>query len=219
MSDSENLPARATRRARLLLSAACIAVLASCTPYQLRSILDGPKGMALLIDPASTVVPAAGTVDFAADGGVPPYTFSIVPPIGGTLDTDTGVYTAPVTAGSVVIRVTDAAGRSADAKVTVQTFATGLTLVPLSPIAVGIGSNVTFTAIGGTPPYSWSFSAQGSGSPALTGVVDPDSRLYTTGCICRAGQGHGDRQRRQSGRRSPTSPSACSPRQSTTPSR
>ena len=91
------------------------------------------------------------------------------------------MYTAPVTAGSVVIRVTDSAGRSADATVTVQTFATGLTLVPLSPIAVGIGSNVTFTAIGGTPPYSWSFSAQGSGSPALTGVVDPNSRLYTTG--------------------------------------
>lgn len=163
--------------------AALLALLASCTPYELRSILDGPRGMALRIEPASTVVPATGRVDFSADGGVPPYTFSIVPPGGGTLDADTGLYTAPITAGSSIIRVTDAAGRSSDATVTVQAFASGLALTPIT-ISLAIGSNVTFTAIGGTPPYSFTFDgAPGSGTPVLTPDPDPYSGLclYETG--------------------------------------
>ena len=43
---------------------------------------------------------------FTATGGVPPYKYSIVQG-GGTIDADSGVYTAPNTVGAVVVRAID----------------------------------------------------------------------------------------------------------------
>ena len=47
---------------------------------------------------------------FSATGGVPPYSFSVRTAGGGTIVSGTGVYTAPLTVGAYVIRVTDNLG-------------------------------------------------------------------------------------------------------------
>ncbi len=166
----------AGRRIRLLATAAVLlAGLASCAPFELRQILDGPKGKALTINPTSTVVLANGTVDFSADGGVPPYVFSLISG-GGTLDSSTGLYTAPLTVGTATIRVTDKTGKGADATVAIQAFASSLTISPAA-LSLAVGSNVTFSAIGGTPPYTFAIQTAGSGSP----TVNATSGLYVAG--------------------------------------
>ncbi|QQS40629.1 MAG: carboxypeptidase regulatory-like domain-containing protein [Acidobacteriota bacterium] len=82
---------------------------------------DGGCPAQLGISPQSANLPSAGTQTFSATGGQPPYTFSLaVNNSGGSLISDTGVYTAGSTAGVTdTIRVTDAFGATADATVNV----------------------------------------------------------------------------------------------------
>ena len=157
---------RGTRRAGLfLLAAAAAAVLASCAPSDLLGILNGPKGAALSISPSTMSAPPLGTVTFSADGGVPPYTFSMVSGV-GAFNTDTATYTAPYAVGTAVIRVTDRAGVTRDATVTVQPFA-ALSISP-SNVTVSTQGTVTFSPVGGAPPYTFSIQTAGS-----AGVVTP----------------------------------------------
>ena len=165
---------RVTRLAAAALIAA--AALTACVPFELKQILDGPKGKAITISPTSTVVPGSGSVTFAGDGGVPPYVYSIVSG-GGTLDPVTGAYTAPAVTGTAVVRVTDKTGKGADATVAIQVLGgVPLTISP-GALSLAVGSNVTFSAIGGTPPYTWILLTNNSGSPSVG--ASGNSWLYT----------------------------------------
>jgi hypothetical protein len=134
-----------------------------CMPYQLKAILDGPQGKGLSISPSVTVLGTSSTFAFTASGGVGPYAYALVSG-GGSVDLVTGVYTAPVTAGSAVIQVTDKTGRSVEAAVTILTAI--LAITP-SAAAVSVNGSLTFVATGGTPPYAFSITTNNSGSPGI----------------------------------------------------
>ncbi len=78
---------------------------------------DGGCPAQLGISPQSANLPSAGTQTFSASGGQPPYTFSLtVNNSGGSVVSNTGVYTAGSTTGVTdTIRVTDAFGVTAEA--------------------------------------------------------------------------------------------------------
>ena len=163
---------------RFLAAAAVLAAaLTGCVPYELKQVLDGPEGKPLAISPARTVVPVNGTVNFAAEGGLPPYVFSIASG-GGLLDSATGAYTSS-SIGTATIRVTDKTGKGADATVAVQAFAGSLTISPAA-LTLAVGSNVTFSASGGTPPYTFAIQTNNSGSLSA-GASGVTSWLYAPG--------------------------------------
>ncbi len=157
--------------------AAALAMLAAgCDKFSLTSVLNGELGRPLSIEPSSLVLPAAEQVTFKADGGVPPYRFSLHSG-GGSVDEASGLYTAPLTAGTAVVRVIDSAGAAKDATLTISDFQGPLTIGP-SAISVSVGETVEFVAVGGTSPYTFSISLPpGSGSPS----IDPATGVYTAG--------------------------------------
>ena len=73
---------------------------------------------ALQLAPASASVEPGGTKVFSASGGVPGYTYSVVTAGGGSFSGAT--YTAPASAQTVTVRVTDSYGNTANATVTVE---------------------------------------------------------------------------------------------------
>jgi len=96
--------------------------LGGCSDFVFWDVLaeddDGPTGAELVIAPIRATVSAGATVQFRASGGTRPYTFAVVSGI-GVIDADSGLYTAPNTDASEVVRVVDGAGANSDAQVTV----------------------------------------------------------------------------------------------------
>jgi hypothetical protein len=176
-SESSRHRGRGRLRRRPALLAVAVAVLFfGCRPFELREILDGPQGKALSISPSAAAVGASNTATFSATGGVGPYVFSLASG-GGSINASTGLYTAPVAAGSAVVRVTDKTGKIADAAVTIQAFSSPLTISPAAT-SVSIAGSMTFVALGGTSPYTFSMQTSGSGSPAVN-----NSGQYVAGLV------------------------------------
>lgn len=120
-----------------------------------------------------TIAPAQVSLDpgmaktFSGAGGSKPYSYSIASG-GGSIDATSGAYTAPASAGSAVIRVTDASAQHADASVTINP---PLTLVAPATMVDG-NTSQTLIAGGGQAPYSFSIASG-------TGKVDASSGAYT----------------------------------------
>ncbi len=72
----------------------------------------------LTIIPASVTVEQDDNFTFAASGGTPLYTYSVIAG-SGFINSSTGDYTAPTALGTETVRVTDAALNTADATVEV----------------------------------------------------------------------------------------------------
>ena len=138
-----------------------------------------------------------------ATGGVPPYKWAISGnlPAGITLDPNAGTLSGtPQTAGSFpfTAQATDSVGGTAsrDLSLTVSTpKVTIITGSPLPSATVGTAYSQTLTAIGGTPPYTWSLSAGSvpgldlSAGGVLSGTpTDSGSFSLTVGVKDSAGQ-------------------------------
>ena len=107
--------------------------------------------------------------DFNASGGQTPYVFSILTGgDSGSIVADTGVYTAPATAGTVTVQVADSLP-STPSTATVNVYAP-LVIAP-DPATVDAGSTLTFTASGGVPGYTFE-KVSGVGSISSGGVYD-----------------------------------------------
>ena len=134
----------------------------------------------LTLSPVTPTVVVGGTQAFTAAGGMPSYTFSLVPGKdttgGATIDVTTGLYTAAgPTSGTTEIQVTDSAGITETTLVTVNP---PLTLSPLTPTVV-VRKPLTFTGTGGVPPYTFSLV---SGRDTTGGAtIDPTTGRYTSG--------------------------------------
>jgi hypothetical protein len=127
------------------------------------------------------IAPATATVDpgfqrtFSASAGTPPYSWTLSANNSGGSITSAGVYTAGAT-GNVTdtVTVTDSLAATSSATVTVPAQLT---------ITNGVGGNVnasaggqlTLTATGGTGPYTWTMTTNGSGGSVTSGGV------YTAG--------------------------------------
>jgi hypothetical protein len=104
----------------LLIFAVCLSALliTGCGNFFLSDLLDDPSaggGGPLSISPISATLLVDTTCVFTASGGNPPYIFSIQSG-GGTIDTDSGIYNAPLTPGSAVIQVRDDNGDTSEAE-------------------------------------------------------------------------------------------------------
>ncbi len=159
-----------------VLALAALAVLAGCKQFSFFSVLgDRLHDTPLAISPATVTVPMSGTVIFSATGGQTPYSFTLISG-SGTIDTGTGLYTAPATAGTASVRVTDAQVAHSDAAVNITGTAGPLAISPTS-VTMGPGGSLTFVATGGTAPYLFSLTASGSGSPS----INSSTGAYTAG--------------------------------------
>jgi hypothetical protein len=129
----------------------------------------------LSITPATATVAPGLQTTFVASGGLAPYTWFLSNNASGGSISSTGVYTAGATGGvGDVVTVLDSLGASAIAAVTVPpplTVAGG----GGGPVAVGIGGQVVLTASGGTGPYTFLLTTNGTGGSITAGGV------YTAG--------------------------------------
>lgn len=117
------------------------------------------------ITPAAMTMAVNNTTQFSAVGGLAPFTYSILSG-GGSINSSTGVFNAPATAGSVVVQVTDSLGSTANATVTV---AAALTISPAT-ITKAVNSTQTFSATGGVTPYTFSVVSGGGSINSSTGL-------------------------------------------------
>ena len=120
---------------------------------------------ALTISPASQTVSVNGTINFSSAGGVSPYTYAVFSGT-GTVNSSTGVYTAPATAGSAVVQVTDSLGNVSNSTVTITN---GLGITP-SAITLAVNNSTTFSGLAGSPPYTFAVIAGTGTINASTGV-------------------------------------------------
>jgi hypothetical protein len=89
----------------------------SCDPaFSFIESVDGPDGLALTISPTIIQVAITDSIDFTASGGVPPYSYSIQSG-SGSINSVSGVYTAPGSIGTALILVSDSYGASSSASV------------------------------------------------------------------------------------------------------
>jgi hypothetical protein len=100
--------------------AVCLSVLliTGCGNFFLSDLLDDPSaggGGPLSISPLSATLLVNTTMVFTADGGATPYVFSVQSG-GGSIDADSGIYTAPSTPGSAIIQVRDDNGDTSEAE-------------------------------------------------------------------------------------------------------
>jgi len=160
----------------MLLAVLALAALAGCKQFSFFSVLgDRLHDTPLAISPATVTVPLSGSVIFSATGGQPPYSFSLASG-SGTINSGTGLYTAPATTGTASVRVTDAQATHSDAAVNITGTAGPLAISPTS-VTMGPGGSLTFVASGGTAPYLFSLTATGSGSPS----INSSTGAYTAG--------------------------------------
>ena len=153
--------------------------------------LTASQTFALTIKPAplsiSTVAPLfTGVIGslysqpFSAAGGTPPYTWTMtpataVPGLSFTSSPTQGVLAGtPTTAGtfSFTIQVADNAGGRVSQPFSVSVTPPTLTIVTAATLPagmVGVAYSQGFSAVGGTPPYSWSVTAGSVPGLSLSG--------------------------------------------------
>lgn len=144
------------------------ASLTACSQFSIYSqfqplSVSGQSGAGsgtLTLKPGITGTLVGGNLYFTASGGTSPYTYSVLAGGAGGTITSAGAYTAPKSAGSDTVQVTDANGQVSNATVTVVTAAQ-LTISPAT-LQLNVGDSYTFTASGGVPPYSYSITSGGT---------------------------------------------------------
>jgi hypothetical protein len=129
---------------------------------------------ALSLSPLTPTVGAGGAIDFSANGGVSPFTWSLSSNNSGATLSTSGVYVAGTNTGVTdTVVVTDSLNNQASTTVTV---AAPLTVsAPSSDVVEGHA--ITFTASGSShTPYTWSIGSSPShGSISSSGVYTAGS--------------------------------------------
>lgn len=161
----------------------------------------GTRGSATITVTAVSITPDTGqltvgqTLNLAATGGTPPYAWSSSNTGVASVNSQGGQVTA-VGPGTATVTVTDAngAGRTTG-NITVSAAAANVVITPASKV-MAVGEKLTFSATGGSGPYTWSSSApavlainaQGEATSQSTGtatlsVRDAGGNVATSGAI------------------------------------
>ncbi len=127
----------------------------------------------LAIAPGSAALLPNETITFTFSGGIPPYSFSRIAGDGMVVlpTVTTGQYLAPAFNTVAIVRLEDSSGQSIDITIYVQAGTPQLIIDPVSAELVE-GASITFTAMGGVPPYVFSVSGLGS--------INPGTGVYTS---------------------------------------
>ncbi len=153
-----------TRGVRLVIFAiGILAALIGCGNFSLSSILDGPPGgptgpVVLTVAPDTVNATTGTTVQFTAQGGLPPYAWSEDTDSG--LINGSGMYTVPSAVGTYTVTVTDSEGSSLDATVIASSLIP-LTISPTS-LTIDAGASAAFSGNGGSGNplnYTWAVIA------------------------------------------------------------
>lgn len=157
-------------RARLALLTVGILLLASCGGG---GGGGPPPPPPLTLSSPSASLGAGTTLVLTAAGGQTPYAFSVASGA-GTID-GTGIFTAPETAGTTVVEVTDKNGTTArtSLQIIVVAFANATASVDSSTTTVQI-------AVGGAPPYTYSIAAGGGSVDASGHFTSPNGPATVT---------------------------------------
>lgn len=136
----------------------------------------------VLNGPSSNQVEALKTFQFSATGGSGPYTFSIVAGGIGSINSSTGLYTAPATSGTAIIKVVDSTLPTPLEKTL------GITIIS-APLKIIGASNLlpsassVYSVSGGKPPYTYTINPAGVGSVSAGAPVNGVVPLtYTAPC-------------------------------------
>lgn len=168
---ARKLNVRRTSRIGFLL---LILVFASCKQGTFYAALgDQIAYTPVIIAPAAATLLLGSSLTFSASGGVPPYTYSVVSGT-GWLNGSTGIFTAGAV-GTVIVQVSDKNKITSDATLTVTP--TGAFTINPAAVSVNVNGTIQFAATGGTPPYKFSITTIGSGSP----TINSGSGLYKSG--------------------------------------
>lgn len=106
----------------------------------------------VLINPTNPILAVNNQINFLGSGGIPPYQYDLISGV-GSIDQNTGLYSAGNIAGSATIRVTDSKNTT---KTTTVTVNSALAFVENS-IVVKAGNSKNILVTGGVPPYTLSF--------------------------------------------------------------
>ncbi len=162
------------RRAAGLMIAAL--ALASCNNTSFYSVLGNKAQVQkLAISPASTTVPPNGSITFSASGGEPPYTFSVLSGV-GSINSSSGVYTAPATPATTIIQVADKQGSTATATVTNVDYSVTAINNTSATLLAGDAASGNFTlqnvgTAGGAQTVSWTVYISTSATLGAGGTV------------------------------------------------
>ncbi|HOX11696.1 MAG TPA: hypothetical protein P5117_04860 [Spirochaetia bacterium] len=128
----------------------------------------------LQVNPTVSSISTAGSATFTPSGGKTPYAYSVISGA-GSVDPATGPSTTytPSAVTTAVVRVTDSSGQIADATVYVSAGPPPLVIDPPT-LQIVTGGGFTFTATGGSPPYTFS-ATDGSIVPATGAYTAPGS--------------------------------------------
>lgn len=121
----------------------------------------------LKLTPATKDIIVNSTHTFTAEGGAPPYTFSMFSGSGVLIPSVSDAsYTAPATAGSAVILLTDSQGSTVTSSVSIYS------VVQVSPTTqtLSLSATLNLSATGGLPPYAYSIVSGGGSLNGLTGL-------------------------------------------------
>lgn len=177
-----NIEERLSSCAAVAIPIAAILLSACSTspaPLSLTTTSLASTGSGLQINPTVETISPSNQFQFSATGGTPPYQFSVVSGE-GTIDSSSGIYTAPGTAGSAQVEVTDATGSVSYATVTVGGSGTSASLA-LTPDnqAIAPGEPLQFNVSGGTGPYTFAVVQGGGTINAQTGLYTAPSYAST----------------------------------------
>ncbi|HEX4457108.1 MAG TPA: hypothetical protein VIA18_04015, partial [Polyangia bacterium] len=133
-------------------------------------------GAGVTIKPKKATVSPGGLVAFSATGGSGSISFAVTTnSSGASINATTGAYVAGPTGSTIdTVTATDKLGNTATAKVTVGA---ALAVAPASAQTVAPRASIPFVASGGTAPYKWQLTTNGS-SGNVSG-----SGVYTAGVI------------------------------------
>jgi hypothetical protein len=135
-----------------------------------RDIYDASSMARVMVGAISqlTIVPGSASlhpsdpipITFTFSGGITPYSFRLIEGE-GTVNEAFRNYTAPTTETIAVVRLEDRSGQYVDATIYVQA---GVLPLLINPVSVELveGATITFSAMGGVPPYAFTVSGLGS---------------------------------------------------------
>jgi hypothetical protein len=124
--------------------------------------IDSAVGFA----PGATTADGGLTLALSGTGGQGPYTYSVVSGA-GAVNASTGLFTAPATAGSTVVLVTDANGGTSH--ITINNYAALGITPPSITVTAGAGQTTQFSGTGGSGGYTYTL-VSGPGTLIPAGV-------------------------------------------------
>jgi len=124
--------------------------------------IDSAVGFA----PGATTADGGLTLALSGTGGQGPYTYLVVSGA-GTVNASTGLFTAPATAGSTLVQVTDANGGTS--QISINNYAALGITPPSLTVTAGAGQTLQFSGTGGSGGYTYTL-VSGPGTLSPTGI-------------------------------------------------